>query len=41
MKNHCRWCEKQRVELPSGVLVCLTCDVTPISTIPMLRKAQP
>ena len=37
----CKWCSRRQVVLPSGVLICVTCDITPTSSIPILRKAQP
>lgn len=41
MNKPCNLCERTRIVLPSGVLVCVTCDTTPTSTIPVLRKTKP
>ena len=41
MKPTCKLCQRTLIALPSGVTICVTCDCTPVSTIPILRKAQP
>lgn len=38
MKPNCQYCDLPRITLPSGVLICTTCDLTPVSTIPNLPK---
>jgi hypothetical protein len=41
VNRSCNLCQRTLVVLPSGVTICITCDVTPTSTIPILRKAKP
>ena len=43
MDPSCKWCAKPRQILPSDVLICTTCDLTPTSSLPnghLLRKVQ-
>jgi hypothetical protein len=35
----CQHCNKPRAELPSKILVCLTCDVNNSESIPNLAKS--
>lgn len=41
MIRRCQWCGLNRDSLPSGVLICGTCDLTPVSSIPILEQEKP
>jgi hypothetical protein len=41
VKHSCNLCRRTLVVLPSRVTICITCDTTSTSSIPILRKANP